>query len=329
MTVTRFPTVLRSASSASCESNCFDRLHQTNKSHLRFEQADDIVHWTKRETTRSTENMERNTLSEGSSRCAGGATVELHQLGGGTKNSFKISLEGTPKTIESKYSERQRAIRMQATRRYRAKNAELVRESSKNYKRKLRLTPIGIEHERAIQTAWRNRNRNHLRKYSADRYAKNSKKITSKRKLLRKINPVERIKANCRARVSFILKKSGIPRFNRTFELIGCTPDFFKSHIENQFRPGMTWDNYGDWEIDHIKPLATYDLLNREQLLNAFSYLNCQPLWKIENRMKNCRWSLADAVTDANKSPIGPPAAEASCKLSSRDKPLASGASQH
>lgn len=69
---------------------------------------------------------------------------------------------------------------------------------------------------------------------------------------------------------------------------LGCSIDELKSYLESKFQPGMTWDNYGyhGWHIDHIKPLASFDLTDRNQLLNACHYTNLQPLWAKDNLKK-------------------------------------------
>lgn len=74
----------------------------------------------------------------------------------------------------------------------------------------------------------------------------------------------------------------------RAQELIGCTIVELRLHLEKQFRPGMTWDNhnYHGWHIDHIKPLASFDLSDPEQQKQAFHYSNLQPLWAKENISK-------------------------------------------
>ena len=63
------------------------------------------------------------------------------------------------------------------------------------------------------------------------------------------------------------------------------------SHIESQFKPGMTWDNWSrtGWHLDHIKPLVTFDLTDPEQFRVACHYLNLQPLWAKENLSKGGR----------------------------------------
>lgn len=62
------------------------------------------------------------------------------------------------------------------------------------------------------------------------------------------------------------------------------------SHIEAQFKKGMTWDNWGKvWEIDHIVPLAKFDLRNPEHVKRSNHWTNLQPLWKADNRRKGAR----------------------------------------
>ena len=74
-------------------------------------------------------------------------------------------------------------------------------------------------------------------------------------------------------------------------DLIGCSIPEYISHIEKQWRPDMTWDNHGQgkgtWQIDHIRPLASFDLTDPQQQKVAFHYTNQQPLWWKENLEKS------------------------------------------
>lgn len=71
--------------------------------------------------------------------------------------------------------------------------------------------------------------------------------------------------------------------------ICGCTKRELRLHIQAQFKPGMTWDNYGnEWEVDHITPVRFFeDTRAGEEALHHFS--NLQPLWVQENRKKRNR----------------------------------------
>ena len=56
-----------------------------------------------------------------------------------------------------------------------------------------------------------------------------------------------------------------------------------KEYLEKQFEKGMSWKNYGEWHIDHIKPCASFSLINEEEQKECFHYTNLRPLWAEEN----------------------------------------------
>ncbi len=74
---------------------------------------------------------------------------------------------------------------------------------------------------------------------------------------------------------------------------LGCSISFLKKYLESLFTLGMSWDNYGKghdkWNIDHIIPLASFDLTDRVQFLKACHYSNLQPLWEPKNLSKSDR----------------------------------------
>lgn len=72
--------------------------------------------------------------------------------------------------------------------------------------------------------------------------------------------------------------------------LLGCSYQELRNHLEAQFKPGMSWENHGkEWDIDHIRPCASFDLTDFEQQKICFHYANLQPLWKHENLRKGCK----------------------------------------
>jgi hypothetical protein len=91
-----------------------------------------------------------------------------------------------------------------------------------------------------------------------------------------------------RARFTNVAKHS-IYRCGQTKQLsseviIGLSPNAFKRYIEKQFKPGMSWDNYGEWHIDHIIPLS----IARSEIaaIRLNNYTNLRPLWAVENQAK-------------------------------------------
>ena len=89
-------------------------------------------------------------------------------------------------------------------------------------------------------------------------------------------------KSKCalRSLVSNTFKRIGQNKPARTEQLLGCTWIEAKAHFERLFQEGMTWDNHGEWHIDHIRPVASFKL-DELHLMNHIN--NLQPLWAEEN----------------------------------------------
>jgi hypothetical protein len=104
-------------------------------------------------------------------------------------------------------------------------------------------------------------------------------------------NPTYRLRVILRARLRAAVKY-GLKSGSAVGDL-GCTVDEFKKYLESKFQPGMTWDNHGrkGWHIDHIKPLAAFDLAKREQVTQACHYTNLQPLWWQDNVKKAANYA--------------------------------------
>jgi len=73
--------------------------------------------------------------------------------------------------------------------------------------------------------------------------------------------------------------------------LLGCNKTQLFSHLVSLFKEGMTGDNYGEWEIDHIRPICSFDLTDMEQMKQCFHYTNMQPLWRADNQSKGMSWN--------------------------------------
>lgn len=81
-------------------------------------------------------------------------------------------------------------------------------------------------------------------------------------------------------------------------ELLGCTVERVIEHLEGQFVGEMTWDNWSQygWHIDHIQPLASFDLTDPAQVARACHYSNLQPLWWRDNIKKGAKHGVAAQI---------------------------------
>jgi hypothetical protein len=109
------------------------------------------------------------------------------------------------------------------------------------------------------------------------------------------------LRGRLRSRVRMALKKQAGEKAAKTMELVGTTMDGLRKHLESTFKPGMSWDELGKGlHIDHIIPLAQYDLTDPEQQKVAFHYSNLQVLTAQENWSKGARldWTPEDGSSE-------------------------------
>lgn len=114
----------------------------------------------------------------------------------------------------------------------------------------------------------------------------------------RNVHPSIRAARNMRSRISKALR--GKDKGVSITKALGCSIEFFKRYLENLFGIGMSWDNYGKWHVDHIKPLDAYDLTDPKQLLECCHYTNLQPLWGLDNILKSNKYDNATSSVRAN-----------------------------
>lgn len=115
-------------------------------------------------------------------------------------------------------------------------------------------------------------------------------KRNRKENMRQKHHPILRIGRDLRIRISHLI--DGTLRGGSAVRDLGCSLSEFKEYISSKFQPGMTWENRGKdtWHLDHIRPLASFDLTKREDFLQACHYTNYQPLWAKDNVAKGATW---------------------------------------
>jgi hypothetical protein len=123
-----------------------------------------------------------------------------------------------------------------------------------------------------------------LKKYSEKNKDKRNIRETNKRNN----DPLYRLKVNVRGRITNFFKQKGLLKKNLTSEIVGCSLQFLKEHIENQFTQGMCWEKMGSHiHIDHIIPLSSAK--TEEEIYKLCHYTNLQPLWAEDNMKKGAK----------------------------------------
>jgi len=161
------------------------------------------------------------------------------------------------------------------------KNKNHIKEYHKKYvienKQKIREYRIKTKQHRALyMREWREKNKYHIGNYKKE-YHKNVNSKNINYKIIHAL----------RNRLRQALKTN--VKCDNTKKLVGCSIEFLKNYLEKQFNNSMTWDNYGrkGWHIDHIKPCASFDLSQVDDQRKCFHYTNLQPLWWLDNCIKN------------------------------------------
>ena len=170
---------------------------------------------------------------------------------------------------------------------------EQKRERARAYARNL----WANNHEvRAAKKKYRLENRDKSKKWKSAYRARNIEKVRAQAlargKKRRKEDPYYRMVLRQRHRLYVFATRHGFkkPKRNETF---GCDHAFLRNYLESKFSAGMSWSNYGQWHIDHIRPCASFDLRDPEQVKACFHYSNLQPLWAVDNMKKGDAWSVA------------------------------------
>lgn len=109
-----------------------------------------------------------------------------------------------------------------------------------------------------------------------------SRRIYQNRKCKEDIN--FKLVRRLRSRLYYALKAKSWKKTTKFSQYIGCSLDELKKYLQSKFQPGMTWENYGKWHIDHIIPLSSVD--TQEKLYVLCHYANLQPLWASDNLSK-------------------------------------------
>lgn len=150
------------------------------------------------------------------------------------------------------------------------------------------------EAQRAVAAAWADKNRE--RKQAAnkawrlanpDRCRANGRRQDGRRRA----TPAGKIAHRVSVNVRQCLVRQGRTKGGRTFDALGYTPAELMAHLERQFLKGMSWENMGEWHIDHIAPLASFNLeaVGSDEFKRAWGLPNLRPMWGADNMRKHAK----------------------------------------
>ena len=152
-----------------------------------------------------------------------------------------------------------------------------------------------------INKAKENRRQENIKKYYVDKKKNHGEKkvkehynkdATNNRILneyikIRSQGTIYKIATNLANRINQTMKKAGCHRTFVYNDLLGCSIDDFAVHLFLLMEDGMTFDNYGEWEIDHIIPISHFDFTKIDHIKRCCHVSNLQPLWLHDNRHKS------------------------------------------
>jgi hypothetical protein len=213
-------------------------------------------------------------------------------------NQAAFELEALKKKeYDKEYYENNSEKRREYQKKYYKNNHEKVKECNKKWQEN------NPEKTKEYKRKYKKNNREKVNK-AQKKYRKNNKLLRVTVNLRHneryKNEPLYRLQQILRARFAMFLKQNNCRKGGRSFEVFGATPKQIKSHIESQFKDDMTWENQGEWHIDHIIPLDYYsknfDLNDLEVQKKAFNYKNLQPLWAFENLSKSNKREILEVA---------------------------------
>ena len=164
--------------------------------------------------------------------------------------------------------------------------------SSKKYN----LKPEVIERKSKNSKDWFQNNKEYRKQYHKEWREKNKESYQEYKRVYEKTkkdsDPKYRLASYTRTAIYTSLKERNINKYKNTFELLPYTLTELISRLESQFKDGMTWENYGKWHVDHIKPMSLFKFKNSEdkEFQECWSLKNLQPLWGEDNLSKGSKY---------------------------------------
>jgi len=141
--------------------------------------------------------------------------------------------------------------------------------------------------------SWYEQNKEHRKEYLKEYRENNVDKIRQiKRDYERNRkarDPLYKLISNFRTAIYQVLKESNVEKNKHYFDILQYTPEQLITHLELKFKDTMTWDNYGEWHVDHKLPITHFNIqeMGDSEFMKCWSLDNLQPMWGDENIKKS------------------------------------------
>lgn len=188
--------------------------------------------------------------------------------------------------LQRYYLKRDEILQQSKINRQKEETKQRLKEYDKKYRQKNseRSKQYYLKHREKQLNKYQG-NKELRQKQALEYYYNNKDKVRARNKRRLKEDPVYKIECTLRWSFNRALKSRDIYKTNTFKKLVGCTLLEFKDYIEQQWQPGMSWENHSfkGWHLDHIKPINTFDLKDIEEQKKCFHYTNFRPLWYKDN----------------------------------------------
>ena len=134
------------------------------------------------------------------------------------------------------------------------------------------------EYRKEYYDKWRTENIHKHREYKR-KYEKHRKDT----------DPLYKLISNFRTAIYQVLKENRVDKNQSYFDVLQYTPEQLIVHLEKQFTEGITWENYGEWHVDHKLPISSFNIIEMgdSEFMKCWSLENLQPMWGEENIRKS------------------------------------------
>lgn len=187
------------------------------------------------------------------------------------QKAYYVANKDAINKYNKEYAEKNKSAIAEQRKQHRIQNADMRKESMREWYLK------NAEYAKAKAKEYREANKDKMTEWSKE-YRKEREKVDPVFKLVRRIRTLIYIK----------IRSHGYTKKSKTYSILGCSYDEFATHIAKQFTQGMSWENYGDWHIDHIIPVAS--ATSEDDVIRLNHYTNLQPLWARDNLVKGCSY---------------------------------------